>query len=85
MGGGTAFPFLKALVPSERGSAVFWHNLLVSGADNYYTKHSACPVLMGSKIVMNIWIHSFDNEFRRPCRIGEFKEQDVNVILKDLF
>lgn len=84
MGGGTSFPYLKTLIPSVRGSAVFWHNLLHSGTDNYFTKHAGCPVLMGNKIVMNKWIHSFGNEFRRPCKVGEFKEQNQADLFKQI-
>lgn len=74
MGGGTAMPYLKLLSPAVRGTALFWHNLKHSGDDDYYTKHAGCPVLMGSKTVMNKWIHSFGQEFRRPCKKDDSRE-----------
>lgn len=41
-------------------------HLIVSFLE-YYTRHSACPVLVGSKWVTNKWIHEQGQEFVRPC------------------
>lgn len=84
MGGATAFPYTKTLIPPLRGSAAFWYNLRSSGTDDYFTRHAACPVLMGSKTVMNKWIHSYGQEFRRPCQFGDSEEQFENDIYKEL-
>lgn len=84
LGGATAFPYLNALVPPKRGSAVFWYNLRHTGGDDYYTRHAGCPVLMGNKVVMNKWIHSFGQEFRRPCKVDDFEEQLESDIYKTL-
>lgn len=66
-GGGTVFPFLNLRVLPRKGAAVFWHNLSPCGAYDFLTRHSACPVLLGSKWVANAWIREHGNEFRRPC------------------
>lgn len=67
MGGATAIPYLKLAVPSIKGTALFWHNLKHTGSDEIRMKHAGCPVLIGTKTVINKWIHSFEQEFRRPC------------------
>ena len=46
-GGATIFPYMKVYVPAIKGSAAFWYNLKDSGDEDYYTKHAACPVLLG--------------------------------------
>jgi prolyl 4-hydroxylase len=72
MGGATAFPYLKLKIPTVKGAAAFWYNLRDSGADHYYTRHAGCPVLYGSKTVMNKWIHGAGQEFRRLCKPQNF-------------
>lgn len=84
MGGATAFPYLKLKVPSIKGAAAFWHNLKASGDDDYWTRHASCPVLMGSKTVMNKWIHGFGQEFRRPCKVEKFVESEEFEIYEAL-
>ncbi len=66
-GGATVFPFLKLRVLPRKGAAIFWHNLSSSGSCDFLTRHSACPVLLGSKWVANQWIREHGNEFTRPC------------------
>lgn len=63
------FPFVSLKVPPKKGSAVFWWNLSTSGDGEYLTRHSGCPVLLGSKWVANKWIHEHGNEFKRPCEL----------------
>ncbi|XP_055848240.1 prolyl 4-hydroxylase subunit alpha-2-like, partial [Episyrphus balteatus] len=66
-GGGTAFPYIKSLVKPKKGAAVFWFNLHTSGDGDARTMHGACPVLVGSKWVLNRWIKERGQEFARPC------------------
>lgn len=73
-GGDTVFPYMKVRVPAQKGTAAFWYNLRSSGEDDYFTRHAACPVLLGNKWVSNKWIHEFGQEFRRPCVPGESSE-----------
>ena len=48
-GGRTVFPRVGVGVAPEKGSAVFWWNLLPSGKGDVRTLHAACPVLHGIK------------------------------------
>ncbi|TGZ74380.1 hypothetical protein CRM22_000972 [Opisthorchis felineus] len=68
-GGATVFNRLGALVKPVRGAAGFWYNLHPSGEGDLRTRHVACPVLVGSKWVMNVWFHERGQEFRRPCEL----------------
>ncbi|CRK98253.1 CLUMA_CG011615, isoform A [Clunio marinus] len=68
-GGSTVFPYLRIKVDPKKGSAVFWYNLSTSGELEYYTRHAACPVLVGSKWVANKWIHEYGQEWMRPCEL----------------
>ncbi|CAG7832723.1 unnamed protein product [Allacma fusca] len=48
-GGGTSFVQGGMKATPEKGSAVFWYNMLKNGAVNDFTWHGACPVLFGEK------------------------------------
>lgn len=48
-GGETVFPDLNLTISPNKGSAVFWYNLLNNGTKDYSTLHAACPVLLGTK------------------------------------
>ncbi|TPP58217.1 hypothetical protein FGIG_09419 [Fasciola gigantica] len=77
-GGGTAFNRIGALVRPVRRASAFWWNLLPSGEGDLRTRHAACPVLVGSKWVMNVWFHERGQEFIRPCELeqGKLEEDD---------
>nr|XP_057922071.1 prolyl 4-hydroxylase subunit alpha-1-like isoform X2 [Doryrhamphus excisus] len=64
----------------HKGSAVFWYNLHPSGDGDYRTRHAACPVLVGSKWVANVWLHERGQEFRRRCPLRRSKSARVNRI-----
>lgn len=55
LGGGTAFPFLRLLVPPIRRSLVIWYNMHRSLELDYRTKHAGCPVVKGSKWSMPLF------------------------------
>ncbi|KAG5684901.1 hypothetical protein PVAND_014111 [Polypedilum vanderplanki] len=84
-GGGTIFPFLKVYVPAIKGSAAFWYNLKDSGDDDYHTRHASCPVILGSKWVINKWFHEYDQEFRRPCKPGIYKQEIEDEFTKEFY
>ncbi|XP_051552834.1 prolyl 4-hydroxylase subunit alpha-1-like [Myxocyprinus asiaticus] len=73
IGGATVFPKIGVKVKPEKGSAVFWYNLLQNGSLDLKTQHAGCPVLVGNKWVANKWIHEFGQEFRRPCSLSEWE------------
>ncbi|BHF74746.1 Prolyl 4-hydroxylase, alpha polypeptide [Sparganum proliferum] len=66
-GGATVFTRTGARVQPVERAAVFWYNLLRSGDGDVRSRHAACPVLAGSKWVMNKWIRERGQEFLRPC------------------
>uniref|UniRef100_A0A915PJ34 procollagen-proline 4-dioxygenase n=1 Tax=Setaria digitata TaxID=48799 RepID=A0A915PJ34_9BILA len=66
-GGATVFTDVKTTVMPVKNGALFWYNLLRSGEGDLRTRHAACPVLTGTKWVLNKWIHERGQEFRRPC------------------
>ncbi|KAL5103346.1 Prolyl 4-hydroxylase subunit alpha-2 [Taenia crassiceps] len=78
LGGATAFTKTNAVVKPVPRSLVFWYNLLRSGDGDILSRHGACPVLVGSKWVMNKWIRAAGQEFTRPCLLQRepFNPQD---------
>lgn len=66
-GGATTFPRLNLTVWPKKGSALFWHNVKSSGVGDILTLHGACPVVVGSKWVSNVWFHERGQEFRLKC------------------
>ncbi|KAF8571115.1 hypothetical protein P879_00162 [Paragonimus westermani] len=70
-GGSTVFNRVGAAVSPTRGAAGFWYNLYPSGEGDLRTRHVACPVLVGSKWVMNVWFHERGQEFYRRCGLEQ--------------
>ena len=68
-GGATGydFPNKEMLVEPRRGSAAFWMDLKSSGKREPVGSHGGCPVLIGSKWILNKWLHSFDQWNNYPC------------------
>lgn len=48
-GGATVFPIIKSMVRPQKGSAVFWYNLNISGEIIMESIHAACPVIFDQK------------------------------------
>ncbi|VDD80026.1 unnamed protein product [Mesocestoides corti] len=71
LGGATVFTKIGAIVKPVARSAVFWYNLLRSGDGDLRSRHGACPVLVGSKWVMNKWIRDSGQELKRPCLLEQ--------------
>lgn len=71
VGGATAFcyPYKEVLVWPTRGSAAFWYDLDRKGSRNAKTNHGGCPVLKGSKWIVNKWVYYFDQFKRYPCHV----------------
>ena len=68
-GGGTVFPVIGVNSPAEKGSALFWLNTNQAGDRNPFTLHGGCPVLVGSKWIMNKFIRSYDQAFKQKCAL----------------
>lgn len=55
-GGATVWPNAGITVFPEKGSAIWWYNLRPSETPDHFTRHSACPVLLGQKWIGNKWV-----------------------------
>ena len=68
-GGATTFlvPGKEVTVWPRKGSAAFWISLKKSGARDMKTTHGGCPVLRGSKWILNKWVYLFDQFKEYPC------------------
>ena len=67
--GGTAFCArnYEGVLKPKAGDAAFWISLSSSHSVDVRTVHGGCPVLKGSKWIMNKWIYSFDQWKKWPC------------------
>ena len=74
-GGATIFTDSGARLVAKKNSAAFWYNLLPNGDPDLITRHAGCPVLAGTKWVMNKWFHHNDQIFTRPCDVQQFKRE----------
>lgn len=70
-GGGTAYvqPGYEGLIMPEKGSAAFWYDLQSDGMRDHKTTHGGCPVIKGSKWILNKWMHMYDNFLKFPCQL----------------
>jgi prolyl 4-hydroxylase len=59
------------LIEPARGSAAFWIGKKSNGKTESVSSHGGCPVLMGSKWILNKWIHYFDQWKTYPCLTDE--------------
>ena len=50
-----------------RGAAGFWFGLRDDGVRDDYAGHGGCPVIAGTKWILNKWINSFNQWDRIPC------------------
>ena len=68
-GGATAFisPGSEGLIMPDRGSAAFWYSLQSDGYRDQSARHAGCPVIMGSKWILNKWLYWYDNFKKFPC------------------
>ena len=66
-GGLTALPYGSEYFVPIKGAAAFWINLSSCHTKDQRTWHSGCPVLKGSKWILNKWIQSFDQWNILPC------------------
>ena len=72
VGGATAFihPYHEVTVWPTKGSAAFWFSLDRRGYRDKQTVHGGCPVIQGSKWILNKWVYYFDQVDRYPCTLN---------------
>ena len=72
-GGGTVFshPGHEMLVKPTKGSVAFWHSLDRKGHRQITADHGGCPVIKGSKWILNRWLYYFDNFRDHSCGMKE--------------
>ena len=70
VGGRTAFTsrLFEGTVEPRKGSAAFWINLASCHKKDKRSTHVGCPVLKGSKWILNRWVYSFDQWKKWPCK-----------------
>ena len=71
LGGATAFTeqHFESVVHPTKGSAAFWINLSSCHTKDPRSMHAACPVLKGSKWILNKWIYSYNQWENIPCSL----------------
>ena len=50
LGGETVFPRMKVKIQPVKGSIAMWSNMRVDGAEEPFSYHAGCPVVVGTKI-----------------------------------
>ena len=70
-GGKTAFTSkqFEGIDEPKKGSAAFWINLSSCHQKDYRSTHVGCPVLKGSKWILNKWAYSWDQSKKWPCKL----------------
>ena len=58
-------------IKPEKGAAAFWYDILSDGYRDLNSLHGGCPVLMGSKWILNKWLYMFDNFKKFPCKLAK--------------
>ena len=72
-GGATGFMYddYESTIMPKRGSAAFWFNLDAAHWKDPRSAHAGCPVLEGSKWILNKWIYSWDQWKSWPCYLQQ--------------
>ena len=78
-GGFTAFPMLGLSMKPEKGSAVFWMNVIPIGHRQRLSLHGGCPVAIGSKWITNKWIKYYDQFKKYPCGLKPTNSYDLRT------
>ena len=75
-GGGTGFNFpdFESVINPTKGSAAFWMDLDASHEKDFRATHGGCPVIKGSKWILNKWISSFDQWKVWKCGLNKTDE-----------
>jgi prolyl 4-hydroxylase len=78
VGGATAFisPMKEITVWPTKGSAAFWYDVDKKGYRDRDTLHGGCPVLQGTKWILNKWIYYFDQWPKYSCSLDPSEKID---------
>ena len=74
-----------------RQSVVMWWNMDQAGGYDILTRHAGCPVMIGNKWIVNKWMRSNSQMFKRPCpayskeKSSKFKVQAQHFQQGDFF
>ena len=74
-GGATYFASTKdnnshqQIMLPKRQDAAFWIDTFASGNPDPRQEHGACPVLQGSKWILNKWIYHYAQWREHPCSL----------------
>ena len=60
----------------EKGSAVWWYNVRRSEIPDQFTRHAACPVLLGQKWIGNKWVGFNAQWDGRKCGLDPMERFD---------
>merc|ERR1712223_297310 len=71
-GGATVWPYAGISVFGKKGAALFWHNIFSSDIPDTYTRHVACPVLLGQKWIGNKWVGYNAQWNGRKCLLNPY-------------
>jgi len=80
-GGLTVWPYIGAYVTPQKGSVALWWHMDKAGGYDLLGKHGGCPVMIGSKWIINKWIRSNGQMFRRPC--PKYSNREVRGFRED--
>ncbi len=61
------------LVHPEKGAAAFWMDLTSDQTIESEAVHAGCPVLVGSKWILNKWVYAFDQWKKYPCLLKKWE------------
>ena len=76
-GGATTFWNTDQKFWPTRGAAAFWFGLFSDGYRDFGAMHTGCPVLTGSKWIVNKWMFSFNQFNKYPCDVTRRKRIPV--------
>ena len=57
-----------------KGAIAIWYGLESNGYLQYDSSHGGCPILSGSKWILNKWIYYFDQWKNYPCQLNLHRE-----------
>jgi len=78
LGGLTSFPYVGTYLKPEKGAVAVWWNMDSRGEYDQLVLHAGCPVLKGSKWILNKWIRSNNQIWMRPCPAEPLISWDIN-------